>query len=559
MWHIIEIFAKFRKRLLFHKKSARIEEISVSGLVEVKVKKGSVIVINGERFDSSTGEKVVAEVRENVAPETKKADRKQDFGGFFDAISAESKENFAKTAEISRKSGKTSHEELSAKKPIAPEKKRLTKAEKQALLASEIASEIAELEESEPNFSRKNIEVKTAPNWITNYKSGNKPLEIEPDKTRNYQRKTGADSRNVVRHAAKNVRRHAAKSITLNRRYVRAPKATKPIVREDPQRAIAATHPMVSHFAKTRENDESELSEFQIPVNRSRGEFANSERENRIRETEAPYVEHRIGYAAKTKITSSYDDLFARTEDEAQTDFAKFTEENSRKTAATRQPIYVKTDNSRTADGAKFLSEIRAEAERNSRKTDSQILKNALIREQMEAPEPSAKNSKDRRQSEKLQRRIAKKDAPRRKFRAGTIATVMVAALLAGGYLAYVNMPGISLRIAAAQAGVNARTAMVPSGYSQVSEVAYSAGQITLKYKNNGGGSGYSLTQSNTSLNSGTVRETLLPSDSKQIANGIYRYGDQAVWVSGNTLFTLDVNSYMTNQQITDIAASVQS
>lgn len=493
------------------------------------MKKNSVITINGVSFNPATGERIVEEIRE-----------KKDFGGFFEEIAKESheKRGHSKISKKTPQKNDIKSQNISEK----PRKKRISKAEKQAEIAKKIQSEIAELDGTK---SRKSASVRQAsassPKWIANFAKGNPPLEITPDETRSFKKaemKTVSEPKKIVRREAASATKihphRAQKSSTLNRRFVKAPQP-QAISRRRKERVSVATHPMVSHFAKTEKPAAvPHESEFKIPVSQIKREFSSSYNSTRIRETEAGAPKAR-NYSRKSEIAKDYDKFFSVSNAIAKEDFAKFSEEKSRKSAA-----------------------------RNKQKSvsESQLLKNALIREQMESPVLMKKlNSRDRRKAEKLQRRISGNSSvsQRKHFRASTVATVMVAAILAGGYLAYVNMPGISLRIAAAQAGVDARTALIPNGYSQSSSVAYQPGQITVNYKSNGGDNSYSLTQSKTSMNSNAVRESLVPRNAKNLSDGVYKYGDRAVWLSGDTLFTLDGNQYLSDQQITEIAKSVKS
>ncbi|MCL2280574.1 DUF4367 domain-containing protein [Candidatus Saccharibacteria bacterium] len=178
-------------------------------------------------------------------------------------------------------------------------------------------------------------------------------------------------------------------------------------------------------------------------------------------------------------------------------------------------------------------------------------LKDALINEQMDQPI----DHKARNRAEKKALRI------RRRFTAPTLITAALAILVLGGYFTYVNMPSISVRVAAAHAGIDARVPYIPSGYSIDGPVAYTSGSVTINYRSNGGGAGYSLTQQNNTWGNNVVLDSLVENNEYAILEAgqviIYRYGSTAAWVDRGILFTLSGNESLGDNQITRIAESV--
>jgi hypothetical protein len=181
----------------------------------------------------------------------------------------------------------------------------------------------------------------------------------------------------------------------------------------------------------------------------------------------------------------------------------------------------------------------------------SSDLKNVLINEQMDQPI-------DRKARIKAERKASR---TRRRFAAPTIVTAALAVLILGGYFTYVSMPSISVRVAAARAGVDAHAPYTPNGYSIDGPVAYAPGSVTINFKSNGGGNGYSLIQQNNTWGDGVVLDSLVEnSDYAKLEAGqvtIYRYGDKAAWIDRNILFTLSGNEYLADDQIIRIAESI--
>lgn len=192
---------------------------------------------------------------------------------------------------------------------------------------------------------------------------------------------------------------------------------------------------------------------------------------------------------------------------------------------------------------------------------DSHMLKDVLINEQLSAPVDANLTRKERKAAAKAARQAAR--ATRRRFRAPTLITAALAVLLLGGYVTYANMPSISVRVAAARAGVDAKNPYMPNGYSINGPVAYMPGQVTINYKSNSGGTGYSFTQSSTGWNSDGVRDNLVKpasDDYETLVVGdltIYRYGNNAAWVQNGVLYTLDGNDRLGDNQILEIADSI--
>lgn len=159
-----------------------------------------------------------------------------------------------------------------------------------------------------------------------------------------------------------------------------------------------------------------------------------------------------------------------------------------------------------------------------------------------------------------------KKRAPLlKRIRKQHLAVAGVAALLLAGYVTYLNVPGISVRIAAVQAGVNADYPDYnPDGYSFQGPVAFQQGEVELHFKSNGGGEGYTITQQNSNWNSVAVLDNLVNKESNgdyevNSTEGItvYTYGTRAAWTNGGVLYTIDGNAPLSSDQLLHIASSM--
>lgn len=139
------------------------------------------------------------------------------------------------------------------------------------------------------------------------------------------------------------------------------------------------------------------------------------------------------------------------------------------------------------------------------------------------------------------------------------------ALVLFAGYLTYLNVPNISVRVAAAQAGINASyPGYHPDGYKLNGPVAYSDGQVQIKFAANTGDNSFTLKQSRSTWDSSALLENYVKqkagdeySISQEKGITIYNYDNSAAWVSGGILYTVDGNAPLSPDQIRKIATSV--
>ena len=146
-----------------------------------------------------------------------------------------------------------------------------------------------------------------------------------------------------------------------------------------------------------------------------------------------------------------------------------------------------------------------------------------------------------------------------------SVGSAAMAVLLLGAYFTYINMPALSTRIAASQAGINASYPNYqPSGYSLNGPVAYQQGSVIMKFAANGSNENFTLAQTRSEWDSSAVLENYIKPKSHDkytttAANGltIYSYGTHAAWVNAGILYTVDGNAELAPEQIQKIAASL--
>lgn len=182
----------------------------------------------------------------------------------------------------------------------------------------------------------------------------------------------------------------------------------------------------------------------------------------------------------------------------------------------------------------------------------SRVIKEKAIKEAIEkAPSKTDKQIKDKR--------------VRKLPRFASIASASFALLLLGAYFTYLNMPNLSVRVAAAQAGIDASYPEYrPDGYSLKGPIGYDQGQVTMKFAANAGPQNYTIDQTKSGWDSSAVLENYV----KQKAGDnyitynergltIYTFDGNAAWVNGGILYTIAGDAPLSSDQIRRIATSM--
>ncbi len=179
---------------------------------------------------------------------------------------------------------------------------------------------------------------------------------------------------------------------------------------------------------------------------------------------------------------------------------------------------------------------------------------------------PSAKDIKHAELGKALAHAKPETKAPKQpRRRALNVAAASLGLLLIAGYFTYVNMPNLSVRVAAAQAGIDASFPEYrPVGYSLNGPVAYQDGEVSMKFASNTGPVAFSLNQSKSGWDSAALLEKFVTPNSESkyatYSDGgltIYTYGTNAAWVSGGILYTIEGSANLSNEQIRRIATSM--
>ena len=149
--------------------------------------------------------------------------------------------------------------------------------------------------------------------------------------------------------------------------------------------------------------------------------------------------------------------------------------------------------------------------------------------------------------------------------RRSTIIAAFVFVLLGGIFITYLNLPSLSVAIAANQSGVDATyPKYVPDGYGLSQPVTFADGEVGLTFTSNAGTGEYKITQSESSWDSTAVLENVVreAAGDNYVINQergltIYTYDGNAAWVNGGILYAIESDAPLSGDQIRRIATSL--
>lgn len=148
--------------------------------------------------------------------------------------------------------------------------------------------------------------------------------------------------------------------------------------------------------------------------------------------------------------------------------------------------------------------------------------------------------------------------------RVSSVLAGCFAIVLIGGYLTYINMPNLSMRVAAAQAGVDASFPDYrPDGYRFDGPIAYNNGEVSLKFTSNTNTSGYTINQKNSSWDSQAVLDNYVSKKAKEYLTyseqglTIYTFKGEAAWVNGGVFYTISGDAPLSSDQVLRIVGSM--
>lgn len=165
---------------------------------------------------------------------------------------------------------------------------------------------------------------------------------------------------------------------------------------------------------------------------------------------------------------------------------------------------------------------------------------------------------------------VAEKKAKKNKLHLGVGRVLLAlscaaAAVFAIVYFVNLNMPDISMRVAAMQSGIDPKyPAYVPRDFS-VKDMVAEEGKITLNFSNSNTGDSFSLIEERSSWDSNALLANFVKNEFGENYSTIREQGltvyitnNAATWVNGGMLYKLNIISgSLTKKQIRSIATSL--
>ncbi|HEX8389940.1 MAG TPA: DUF4367 domain-containing protein [Candidatus Saccharimonadales bacterium] len=193
-------------------------------------------------------------------------------------------------------------------------------------------------------------------------------------------------------------------------------------------------------------------------------------------------------------------------------------------------------------------------------KPQSSVLNSRTVRQAIK-PTPAPAATEPSTVDAKAQRRGLLSSKPR----VASFLMAVSALVVLGGYFTYLNLPGLSVRVAAAQADVAASYPdYSPDGYRFNGPVAFSPGQVSINFMQNGGTGKYTVTEQKSTWDSQTVFDNVVAraADNSYVTNSqqgltIYTYKGKAAWVNKGILYTISGDAPLSNEQLLRIAGSL--
>lgn len=184
------------------------------------------------------------------------------------------------------------------------------------------------------------------------------------------------------------------------------------------------------------------------------------------------------------------------------------------------------------------------------------IFQQALVKASKQQPPQLA--------SKRHKRVITKRPSASRRHRLASVSTTALAVILLAGFLAYQNIPNISVRLASTHAGFNANLPNYrPAGFS-IGKFAYSPGHVSINFHSNSDGRHFALLENSSNWDSATLLNDYVAQKSKTYqtvmtaGRTVYIYGqNNATWVADGIWYRVDSQNALSSTQLIDLAASI--
>ena len=195
-----------------------------------------------------------------------------------------------------------------------------------------------------------------------------------------------------------------------------------------------------------------------------------------------------------------------------------------------------------------------------ARQMKDQAIKKALAEATMKSSDNTTMMDKKVRSEQKINKKLH--------FGFGRVMLALSCAAIAVISIVYfvnLNIPDISLKVAAMQTGINASyPSYIPRDY-KVSSITSEDGRITINFKNSVAENDFTLIEESSSWDSNALLKNFVKNEYdenysvvREQGLTIYISGSNACWVNGGVLYKIKADSgVLTNKQIKSIAVSL--
>lgn len=144
-----------------------------------------------------------------------------------------------------------------------------------------------------------------------------------------------------------------------------------------------------------------------------------------------------------------------------------------------------------------------------------------------------------------------------------TISITALVVVSAGGYLAWRNIPYVSMKFASVRAQVKGSLPdYIPSGFKFAGPIEYQTGAISTKFKTTAEDRYFTIVQQASNWNSSSLEANTVPDDSgvqtSQVkGTTVYNYGNNTTWVNNGFKYTIQDNAKLNYDELKKIAESI--
>lgn len=342
--------------------------------------------------------------------------------------------------------------------------------------------------------------------------------------------------------------RTVQKSTTLNRRFVKKPVAKKiQIVSETSARARSekAISNVEANAATTQARRKAQLLSRTKRVSLSPISKTQQQTAQQLRAKQAQQTKQQAQQQQAQRATQKS----AQTQVQAQV-------QTQKATAQQQQPVQAYANTSAAARAARLRAAARRQQTQQVHMS-AQEMKERAISDALRKVSSMDKNEARQQQAQK------KGFFQKSHFAVALSFAVVSVALL--GYLVYLNLPDLSVRVAAMNSGIeNAYPSYVPMNYRLQGLAKEDNGTITMTFSRNDGNK-FTMIEKKSSWDSSALLNNFVKDnwgENYTVAKGqgltIYISGSNAVWVNGGVMYQIEAGeNVLSTDDLHDIAISL--